>query len=214
MSQDAGDARVTTEDLERSALLRDPAEPWFFFAEGAWGRWFNGLALADDPDAVEFPLAGEVKPEYNVRGCAAVCRCAKTLSALAADETSEVTWSAAAKPFGTVMNFDGGTDVATALKRFVLPCFTDVRLVPLDSVGGEDLATSDIVWVDHLRNHLVRYLEHGPAGSAACWYCRQLQTWENPVFRQTGAIWLKFNSGSCRRGDYGPGGHGGTSHGR
>ena len=74
----AGDARVTTEDVERSALLRDLAEPWFFFAEGAWGRWFNGLALADDPDAVEFPLAGEVKPEYNVRGCAAVCRCAKT----------------------------------------------------------------------------------------------------------------------------------------
>ena len=204
--------RVTADDVAASALVRDRNETWYFFGDGAWGRWFDGFALAGDPDAVDFPLAGEIKPEYNVRGCAAVCRCAREVSAVAVDSVNDFTWSAAAKPMGTVENFSGETDVATAFRNLVVPCFTDVRLVPVDSVGGEDLSTADILWTDHLRNHIAAYLERGPL-NAACWYCRQLRTWENPAFRQAGAIWLKFNSGSCRRGDYGPGGHGGTGHG-
>jgi hypothetical protein len=207
------DEPVTADDIDDSELVRDRGETWYFYGAGAWSRWFNGFSLADDPDGGEFPLAGEIKPEYNVRGCAAVCRCAKEVAAVAVDSVRDFTWSAAAKPMGTVENLAGETDAVTAFANLVVPCFTDVRLVPVDSVGGEDLSTADVAWVDHLRSHLAAYLERGPDRGSLCWYCRQLVTWENPTFRRTGSIWLKYNSGTCRRGDYGPGGRGGTSHG-
>ena len=118
-----------------------------------------------------------------------------------------------AKPFGTVENFEGETDVVTALNSFVVPCFTNVRLVPLDSVGGEDLATADYGWVTHVRKHLPYYLEHGPVNAQGCFYCLQLQTWEMKNFRDSGIRWLKYYAGTCIRGTGGGGSHGGTSHG-
>ena len=100
-----------------------------------------------------------------------------------------------------------------ALNSFVVPCFTNVRLVPLDSVGGEDLATADYGWVTHVRKHLPFYLEHGPMNAQGCFYCLQLQTWEKKYFRDGGIRWLKYYAGTCIRGTGGGGSHGGTSHG-
>ena len=102
----------------------------------------------------------------------------------------------------------------TALKRFVVPCLTDVRLVALDMVGGADLATADFGWVHHVRNHLGVYLERGPAAlNGDCFYCLQLKTWEHDAFRREGVNWLRFNAGLCVRGTGGGGERGGTSHG-
>ena len=170
--------------------------------------------LTDDEEGYEFPIAGEIKPEYNVSGCAAVCRCVKGMDPVAVNAHSDFTWSAAAKPFGVVETLQGETGPVTGLSSFVVPCFTDVRLVPIDSVSGADLSTADFGWVHHLRNHLGDYLSRGPVNAQGCFYCLQLQAWEHRYFRQEGVNWLKYNSGMCRRG--GPGGrtgHGGTSRG-
>jgi len=104
----------------------------------------------------------------------------------------------------------------TARKDFVLPVFEAVRLVPLDAVGGEDLATADYDWVQHVRHHLIDadgYLAKGPRTGGACGYCRQLVTWERPEFRRAGVEWIRLHSKTCVRGTGGSSGHGGTSHG-
>lgn len=206
------DDAVTDAELESSDLLSDPEEPWFMFDQGTWRRWFNGLALVDDEDGYEFPIAGEIKPEYNVRGCAAICRCQKEVDAVAVDSVADFTWSAAAKPFGILASLEGEEGPVTNLRNFVVPCLTEVRLVPLDAVGGEDLATADYGWVTHVRQHLPQYLERGPRANG-CFYCLQLEMWEKNIFRREGVRWLKYNSQTCRRPGGGPGGHGGTSHG-
>ena len=200
-----GDGEIPQEQLAESVILTNRDQVWFLFESWRWGRWFNGLSLAGEEDGYEFPIVGEIKPEYNVRGCAAITRCIKEVESVALESTSDVVWAAGAKPFGTVENFEGETDVVTALKSFVVPCFTNVRLVPLDSVGGEDLATADYGWVTHVRKHLPFYLEHGPMNAQGCFYCLQLQTWEKKYFRDGGIRWLKYYAGTCIRGTGGGG---------
>lgn len=201
------------DDLDTSLLIDDPGQVWFFFEPDAWGQWFDGFALADDGDGWEFPVAGEIKPEYNVRGCAAILRCQNGIEPVAVNGKFDFTWSAAAKPFGTVEDLEGTAGPVTGLNGFVVPCMTEVRLVPVDSVGGENLATADYGWVTHVREHLWAYLEKGPRQNG-CFYCQQLGVWELGSFRKSGVNWLKYNSHTCRRGTGGgPGGHGGTSHG-
>lgn len=207
------DKPVRPEDLAAS-MIADPDQVWYFFEPSRWHAWFNGLHLADDAEGWDFPIAGEIKPEYNVRGCAAVCRCQKAVETVATTSTADFTWSAAAKPFGTLEDLDGAVGVVTGLRNFVVPCLTDVRLVALDTVGGEELGTADYGWVTHIRQHLWSYMDRGPHNANGCFYCLQLQTWEHKSFRREGVNWLKRHSGECRRPmGGGPGGHGGTSHG-
>ncbi len=204
------------EALEKAiaeSILSDPEQVWFFFNDTRWSAWFDALRLAGDEDGVDFPIVGDIKPEYNVRGCAAICRSLEGIESFALEGSADLTWSAAAKPFGTVENMKGEADQVIALSRFVVPSFSDVRLVPLDSVGGENLATADYGWVTHVRRHLKPYLQNGPGHSSGCFYCDQLKTWERDSFRRAGVMWLKFNSGSCIRPTGGGGSHGGTSHG-
>lgn len=207
------DVRVTEEELMESYLITNKDQTWFFYDTGTWSRWFNGRALAGDEEGWDFPIVGEIKPEYNVRGCAAVCRCVNEVESIATDTFSDHTWAAGAKPFGTLEDLDGEIGTVTGVNGFVIPCFTDTRLVPLDAVGGEDLATADYGWVNHMRNHLGPYMLHGPRSAQGCFFCLQLQTWEHPVFRNEGARWLKYYGDSCIRPTGGGGGHGGTSHG-
>lgn len=205
---------VTDEELLSSYVVTNRDQVWFFFDDYAWRQWFDGLRLAGEEDDYEFPIVGEIKPEYNVRGCAAVCRCVQEVEAFAIESTSDHTWVAAAKPFGTVDDIEGELGDVTALKRFVVPCMSDVRLVSIDSVGGEKLGTADFGWVNHIRHHLPGYLMHGPVNAQGCYYCLQLQTWERDVFRKEGATWLKDFGGTCvRPTGGGRSGHGGTSHG-
>ena len=213
-----GGGEIPPEKFDAQSLVSDGEQVWFLFdgvdrgyGAGHWGLWFDGLRLAGDEEM--FPVVGEVKPEYNVRGCAAICRCELDVETVAMELDSSVTWSAAAKPFGSVENFEGETDVATALKSFVVPCFSHIRLVPLDSVGGEDLSTADYGWVTHIREHLGPYLENGPRNAQGCFYCMQLQTWEVRLFREKGKQWLKYYADTCIRGYGGCGSHGGASHG-
>lgn len=180
------DLSVSEKEIGESSLLKDPKAAWVFLDSFMWRSW---------DEMKDFPVVGTVKEAYDYRGAAAICR---------VNDNAHV-WAAAAKPFGAI---------SRDKPLFVRPVFDAVRLVPLDAVGGNDLATADIEWVRHVREHLDYYLEHGPARSTDCGYCNILKRWEKRSFRQEGVTWLKFNSGTCLRfmGGGCPG-SGGTAHG-
>jgi hypothetical protein len=195
------------------SLIYSSEETWFFFDTSRWRMWFDGLTLAGEEGGVHFPFVGEIKEEYNVRGAASICRCVSKVDSFAADDKRNLTWSAAAKPFGTITDFDGRESRVTSLNAFIVPAFSDVRLVAIDAVGGANLATADADWIFHVRAHLPSYMESGHT-AMDCFYCKQLRTWEKESFRRTGSTWLKFNSHTCVRPEGGGGGSGGgTSHG-
>ena len=198
--EDYGERSVTAGALKEAKLLDEP-DTWFFYGSEVWRAWTEIDPLGGE-DGYRFPVVGEVRPEYDVRGCAAICRCVH----------DGFVWSAAAKPFGCT---DGEEGLATANARggLVVPCFEAVRLVPLDAVGGNDYATADSEWVNHIRKHLPEYLEFGPRLRRDCFYCEQLLDWERDSLRAQGSLWLKFHSDECYRGSGGGGGHGGTAHG-
>lgn len=202
---------ATAEEMANAPLLGDSSQSWFFFdVIDPWHAWDE----IDPSGEWNFPVMGQVKPEYDVRGCAAVCRVTRTFATIVNDSTRTSVWSAAAKPFGTVLNEESETDVVTALRGLVTACFADAKLVPLDAVGGSDLSTADPEWMRHVRRHLGGYLLHGlRSTSASCWYCQQLHDWEQATLRNTARRWLKYNSKDCVR-PTGPGyGQGGASHG-
>ncbi len=190
-------------------LLTNDTQVWFCFDGNHWGRWFDGRRLADGSNGAEFPLDGEMKESLNVRGCSAVCRVRGDVPATAQETTNTHTWVAAAKPFGKLP----GDEPVTAANGFVLPVFTDVRLIPVDAANGSDRATADYDWIVHQQRHLPRYLQSGPSPGVSCWYCRQLQTWERESFHALGVNWLKYNAASCVRPMGGTSAGGGTGHG-
>lgn len=202
---------ATAEEMKEAPLLRDRSQRWFFFdTVDPWRTWWE----IDPMGEWEFPAMGTVKAEYDIRGCAAVCRVSRVFSTVVDDASErEAVWSAAAKPFGTALDEEGRTDVVTAPKGFVTSGFTDAKLVPLDTVGGRDLSTANPEWMEHVRYHLGGYLQHGPDKLRSCWYCRQLVDWEKPTVRSTGARWLKYHSKDCIRPCGSGGGHGGSAHG-
>lgn len=213
LAQTYGNTELTMEDLAASTMLTNTMQVWFLYDRGSWRRWFDEFHLADDEYGLNFPLRGEIKEEYNVRGGAAICRVERTSPSFALDTEAELTWSAAAKPMGTLTDEAGMLAPVTAYSNFVLPTFQAVRLVPLDAVGGRNLATADYGWVTHIRHHLGPYLEKGPH-NLNCYYCLQLFTWEKQAFHDEGVRWLRFYADTCVRPT--GGGHingGGTSHG-
>ena len=197
-------------DIESSHMITNATQTWFFYDTSRWRGWWEM-----DPNGIwNFPVVGKVKEEYDVRGCAAVCRIVRsTQSLLYGGDRYDARWAAAAKPFGTVEGMDGKLSAVTELKGFVVPAFSDAMLVPLDSVGGRDYSTADIDWMLHLREHLPLYLDCGPSALPGCYYCSQLKSWELESLRSEAQRWLKLNSGSCIRSTGGVSGQGGTPHG-
>ncbi len=168
-------------------VLRVSAE-WTAYDPGRWSSWSAFL-----PDG--FPFLSEIRPEYDVVGADAAVR-----TETASDRVTPgggrdtITWTAAAKPFGRL---DG--PVVASRYGLVLPAFREVRLIPVDastaSAGG-----SRPGWAEHIYEHLPTYMRWGPeALGAACWYCRQLRTWEDPEFREAGVEWLARFAHTCRR---------------
>ncbi len=201
-------AGVSLGAIESSNLITNTAQSWFLYDASVWRKWRE-----IDPEG-GFPAVGAVKPEYDVRGCAAICRVMQELPNLVDSGEARVSkWSAAAKPFGAVENAAGELESVVAFGRFVTPAFTAAHLVPLDAVGGDDLSTADPDWMHHVREHLPNYLAQGVARGSSCYYCAQLKEWDRESLRAEARRYLKYNAGSCRRGD-GPGGErGGAAHG-
>lgn len=202
---------------------------WYGYVWTAWS------ALAPGNDFPILPL--QVKPEYDYAGADAVTRVEAqpdprmpsafpgiqpflnrsspsaarlTQSAAAA---GAVTWTAAAKPFGYLLTA-GGSPVRPDAYAIVLPAFRDVRLIPVDTATGSNIGAYDLDWRRHTQDHLPTYMQSGQAGlETDCWYCQQLQTWEDLAFRQQGIDWLSDTNHPCVPPVGGPGEHGGTRRG-
>ena len=172
-------------------------ETWYVYNPGDWTEWLRIKPDGDD----NFPITGEVRPEYDTSGADAMVRVYASVDRVTPDiegsnRSDNVVWSAAAKPFGYL---EGASEKqrANSAAEFVLPAFRNVRLIPVDAASGSENNSSDIQWVRHLRDHLRPYLDIGPHPSS-CRYCTALGTWENAAFRQEGIDWLDLNCELCR----------------
>lgn len=204
-AQEAGlGAIVTHEALGKFRVLEDTSWPWYFYDPGIWRDWRE----VDRNGSGRFPLAGNVKPCYNVMGAAAACRVKNVLQPLSdTSETNVFTWTAAAKPFGD----NHGRRVTDVLPNapLVLPSFTFVRLIPLGGVGESNLGAADGEWLEHVRIHVPQQIR-----PASCPYCRILMKWELPEYTHAGGEYLMSHAHDevCEPPTHGPGEGGGTHH--
>lgn len=199
-------------EIASSTILTNQSQRFAFY-DSRWSKWSTYPGVAFNPTT--FPIDGEVRPEYDVYGAASICRVTVAAPDLFADEDAQrvnaVNWTGAAKPFGTVVNLEGETDVVTAFRSFVTPAFTDVRLVPVDAAGGRNLRTADRDWMLHVKEHVPGSM-YFSGRNDACWYCQQLNLWDSADFRRTGADWLAEHVDACERGEGDGEYYGGTAH--
>jgi hypothetical protein len=207
-----GDASVVAlmNDLREDRQLSDQvitdavanvSAVWYSYEGGTWGPW-DAMSPGGE---VRFPVTGPVKPQYDYAGADAATRVVAQASRLTPGSApSTITWTAAAKPFGYLEE-----DERPTVCGLVLPAFRDVRLIPIDASSAPAGGAFDLDWREHIEGHLRDYLRDGlPGLNPYCWYCQQLVTWEDAVFRQTGIDWLRDFSSTCHTHG-GPGGRGG-----
>ncbi len=159
---------------------------WHMYDASDWTDWTAFIAQG-------FPFETPVRAEYNVLGADAAVRLETEASRVTPGiGRSTVRWTAAAKPFGLLP----GNERIDSL-GMVLPGFTDVRLVPVDTSTAPERGSRE-GWGVHIYEHLPVYLSQGPRSlSPRCYYCRQLLVWENIEFRRQGLEWLQLYSRTC-----------------
>ena len=203
-----------TNDLQRLGF-------WQFYNMGRWPDW----SVMKDPS---FPIDGELRAEYDYLGADAVTRVEAEIDRLTGDSrprrrrrdnaafhdfddtvSDTVIWTGAAKPFGYIESDEGGRE-PPHIAHLVLPAFREVRLIPIDASTGANGGAFNLSWRQHCELHLPKYIESGVT-SPGCRYCRNLVTWENPLFRQGGSAWLTTNSWRCTISPPGGAPGGGTS---
>jgi hypothetical protein len=190
----------------------DRNSAWYCYGD-RWTRWDKMATDGDNP----FPATGPVKSQYDYAGADAAIRIEETTQRLTplpggGVTTNGILWTAAAKPFGSL-----NEDEKPNAYSLVLPAYEDVRLIPMDASSAPAAGGYNLEWRIHVDEHLPQYMEQGLAGlSPSCWYCKQLDRWEDPGFRQTGIDWLAANGYLCdiQRGGGGGGGRGGGGGGR
>lgn len=209
------DPQVYEEDL-----LDEPESVWYVFdSESTWRNWWE-----IDPDGSwQFPVVGKVKDEFNVRGCAAICRVYEGIVDLMSEKENdpryEAVWTAAAKPFLTdpvwpeIVEKSSCLVISPEARSGGTEIGFESRLVPVDTVGGKDLSTADHTWITHLKEHLPVYYEDGPGALGGCWYCQQLKVWEQDEVRSQGREFIRSQSSTCIRSQGGGTEKGGTPHG-
>jgi hypothetical protein len=171
-----------------SAEVATVTADWFVYGQ-AWSAWSSISPEGDEP----FPAIGPPQPQYDYAGADAAVRIAAAVTRVAPGEAGHtVTWTAAAKPFGYLSDSDGAP-VRPDSAGLVLPAFREVRLIPVDASSAPAGGAYDLDWRDHIELHLPLYMAGGPAGiEPACWFCQQLVTWEDPLFRTAGLEWLNL----------------------
>ncbi len=202
------DARDLSSSSITTAAL-DFVTAWTTYSGTRWTSW-DALAVSND-----FPIRPLApRPEYDYAGADAVTRViAETARITPRTGASAVNWTAAAKPFGYLETDDGPARPDSA--GLVLPAYHNVRLVPADAASGPVGGAYDLAWREHITSHLPNYIRDGLRGlDADCWYCRQLEQWEDEAFRAGGLDWLEEtgDDGELLHPCYvttGPGGPGG-----
>ncbi len=187
------------------------AAKWFIYQSSKWSDW----PIMKDPSFPIFPEK-HVKPQYDYAGADAVTRIEAVSERLMPSASDRrISCTAAAKPFG-YLTTDEGTQIRPDSYQIVLPAFHDVRLIPVDASSSPSGGAYDLAWRDHIETHLPLYVESGLEGlSADCWYCQQLRTWEDPLFRQDMIDWVQEHciEHTCVRSGSGPGPGGGARRG-
>ena len=190
---------LTPESFSKFSYAASPTEVWAFY-DDMWRTW----SMTYNPD--DFPIAGTIKPEYDVAGCVASCmmlghiqQLGKDDEKLESDKTILVT--AEAKPLGTVEDLDGGGRApVTAYNRFIAASrpyekiFTEAQLVLMGSVPRSPGCSMEPGWYDHVKKHSPQQPGVG------CGYCRRWAEWSEPSFRAQIRSWLQQNADSCRSG--------------
>lgn len=169
---------------------------WYCYDES----WYSQFPMSDP----SFPAASPVKPQYDYLGADAAVRTEVSPDTRSpGSRRQNVTWTAAAKPFGYLQDDSKPTDLG-----IVLPAFREAALIPVDCSSSPLGGSFDLAFRNHAENHLPPYLAAGTNSLPwSCWYCAQIRTWDDPVFRNQGLVWLSSNSALCTVG--GPGGGGG-----
>jgi len=171
--------------------------------DGSWGSWDAAATSGEYP----FPFSGPLRDTYNYAGADAAVRVEATAGRLTpgsggASISNTITWTSAAKPFGSLEG-----DQSPPVYGLVLPAYTDVRLIPVDTSSAPAAGGFNLDWREHIEEHLPMYMANGPhIMPSSCYYCRQLKTWEDVGFRQAGVNWLELYSDQCRPDPRGPGG--------
>ncbi len=175
---------------------------WYCYG-GGWQEW----TIMTGSDG--FPIMGPVKDKYNYAGADAAVRVEAVADRVSPDTpSSPITWTAAAKPFGTLEG-----DVRPNAYTLVLPAFHDVRLIPIDASSAPAGGGYNLYWREHVEVHLPEYINTGQ-GQPGCYYCNQLRKWEPANYRNYGIAWLRTNSQFCvTTSGSGGGGSGGTRRG-
>lgn len=190
--------------------VTDPREVFAFY-DSRWHSWSQPQRYFAGFNPENYPIAGSVKSEYDVAGCVASCLMLGSVTRLVGDTASERSMivTAEAKPLGTV-TFEGEMRPVTAFHSFIAPShpneriFTEAQLVLMHSVPRDPGVSLSPQWYLHVKEHLPRYFANGPTGEVGCYYCRQLQQWEDPNFRAQAREWLTRHGETCRTGG-GPG---------
>jgi len=192
---------LSREDFSSASTADDPNQVWAFY-DGNWRAWSKTF----NPDA--FPIAGSVRPEYDVAGCLASCMMIGHIQQLRRDDKTEsvnaTLITAEAKPLGTV-DAEGGVSPVTAYCGFIAPSrpggriFTEAQLVLMGSVPRSPGASMEPGWYSHIKKHSP---DHPSAG---CGYCTLWSQWLQPALRVEIRNWLNQSEESCRA--KGGGGH-------
>lgn len=209
----AATARMASERLAMSfgtSTGINAAAAWYIYND----QWTDWDAIKTMPvDAEPFPVTGTVKPQYDYAGADAAVRIEQrverhTPGQGGARRSNYITWTAAAKPFGSLNGSEKPSKYG-----LVLPAFREVRLIPMDASSAPAAGGYNIAWRRHIHDHIPEYLSKGPQqiheqlDMQECWYCQQLIIWEDPSFRQRGIAWLSVNSYLCELPSYGGGPH-------
>ena len=186
-------------DFSARSYAASETEVWAFYDDN-WRTW----STTYNPD--DFPIAGTIRPEYDVAGCVASCMMLGNIQQIREDEDREqigensILVTAEAKPLGTVEGLDGGIAPVTAYNRFIAPShpgekiFTEAQLVLMGSVPRSPGCSMEPGWYDHVK-------KHAPGNPfPGCGYCRLWSEWSNPAFRSSIRSWLQRNADSCRTG--------------
>ncbi len=181
-------------------------ENWYFYSSQVWDSPWPGM---DADGADPLPMAGSVKDEYNYTGADAVIRLYVTTYRMTAqDSEDELVWTAAAKPFGYLLDADSSAKLHPHAYGLVMPAFRDVRLIPIDAATSGGDGSFDIEWRRHTDEHLPVYLQNGHL-EPGCKYCSRIKRFEDPAFRMEGILWLRENYKLCTLPPKGGGGRGG-----
>ena len=194
---------LAPEDFSSRSYVASERQVWAFY-DGTWKPWSETF----NPD--NFPIAGTVRPEYDVAGCVAACMMLGHIQEIGRDDDQQysantILVTADAKPLGTVEDLDGGTAPVTAYNSFIAASrpgakiFTEAHLALVGSVPRSPGCSMEPDWYVHVKKHSPKHQTPG------CGYCKLWAEWSQPSFKASIRSWLRANSESCRaKGGGGP----------